>query len=310
MATVWGVDTAESLEGAAQALADTGATFALRYWSRFADKNATPAEVEALWGAGIAVGIVFEDDQYRPTGPGSGRRGSSDAAFLSAGLEYLGFPASWPGYLAADYDPTPDLILSTSDYFAAAADTIGAGRRRPYGGALVLETVTGPGWQAAATSWSAGRISPAATLLQTVAAFAISGIACDVNRALSADIAAYHPTLAPTHGEPAMIPDPAVPAFNADGRLELFRVRNGRLEHNWQTSLDSDAMSGWVPIVPDAAVSPGGPVGPFVFLPCSPRVALRPDGRFSVTATNGFGGDTMVTQIAPSSAWGAPVNLT
>ena len=310
MATTWGVDTAESLEGAADALAATGATFAIRYWSRFTQKNASPAEVQALWAAGISVGIVVEDYAARPTGAGAGARGSADAAFLSAGLEWLGFPHDWPGYFAADFDPTRDLIPSTLEYFAGAADTIGAARRRPYGGALILEGVGGPGWQAAATSWSQYRLSDAATVLQTVAPFSVGGIVCDINRQIRPDIACYHPTFAPTPPGAPPMPDSAVPAFNADGRLELFRIHNGRLEHNWQIDLTADTMSGWAPIIPDAAISPDGPKGPFVFLPAPPRVGLRPDGRLSAIAVNGYNGDTMVTQVAPNSGWGAPVNLT
>lgn len=168
----------------AGALADYPFTAAMRYLGGdgrclFADER------DELLGAGLGIGLIWETAADRTLD--GYQAGCSDAHEANDWADNLGAPPSTPIFYATDFGASDAQIYGPIlDYHIGAHDQ-GLRPVRVYGGAPVIEAVrtaigSGPGWQAAAASWSDYRLSPDAALLQEVAQ--AMGGAVDVNTVL------------------------------------------------------------------------------------------------------------------------------
>jgi hypothetical protein len=147
------------------AIRAAGYVAVLRYLSPDASKNLTGAERDAVWAAGLAVGLVWESSATRALSGAPG--GAADARAANDQADALGVPATVPIYYADDTQSTADQVRP---YYQGA----GSVGRRPVGGygdidvvdPLLAEGIITVGWQTAA--WSAGRVSSIAHLYQRV----------------------------------------------------------------------------------------------------------------------------------------------
>jgi hypothetical protein len=151
-------------------LFNDGIRFAVRYTSiGSSGKNMTPAEVQRLLQAKIALVTVFEESAGHILG---GRAAGVDAAKASRDLAgNCGMPRGRPHYFALDIDPNP---LTNQDwdqirrYLDGAASVLGWSSVGIYGGFRAIEKLVPDsamwGWQTYA--WSGGRWSDKAHLQQ------------------------------------------------------------------------------------------------------------------------------------------------
>lgn len=178
-----------------QLIRDTGYVGALRYLSHDPSKNLSPVERDALFAAGLGVGLIWETTARRPSGGFAA--GAEDVHHAEAQADRLGWPGDRPLYYAVDFDTGPDGAVT--EYFHG----INSGARRPtgcYGSYRVIEGIVGGGiaawgWQCAAWSgdgWGTGgsiggrRVSIHARLFQHPVP--IMGGACDANDVLAGDL--------------------------------------------------------------------------------------------------------------------------
>jgi hypothetical protein len=144
-------------------------------------------ERDELLGAGLGIGLIWELTADRCLD--GYWAGWNDAVAANGYADGLGAPLVSIWY-ACDFHAQPDQIHGPIfDYYRGVAD-VGGRRPRVYGGAPVIEHMCahlgyGPGWQAAAASWSDYRLSPNACLLQEVVQ--IWGGAADTNVVLCPD---------------------------------------------------------------------------------------------------------------------------
>jgi hypothetical protein len=107
-------------------LARRGYTGAMRYLSHEPGKNLSSAERDALWRAGIAVGLVWEASSGRPlAGFDAGR---ADAVEANRQASAFGWPDWTPIAYAVDFDPARNLG-AIEQYFRGALSVPG----RPVG---------------------------------------------------------------------------------------------------------------------------------------------------------------------------------
>jgi hypothetical protein len=151
-------------------LFNDGIKFAVRYTSiGSSGKNMTPAEVQRLLQAKIALVTVFEESAGHILG---GRAAGVDAAKASRDLAgNCGMPRGRPHYFALDIDPNP---LTNHDwdqikgYLDGTASVLGWSSVGIYGGFRAIEKLVPDsamwGWQTYA--WSGGRWSDKAHLQQ------------------------------------------------------------------------------------------------------------------------------------------------
>lgn len=190
---------------ATQRIKDCGYVGVLRYISHSPGKNLTPAEYQAYRAAGIAVAVVFEDQAGQALAGYS--QGVADALFANQYADRLGWPARTPIFYAVDTQISgPAMHATVLRYFQGATS---ASRRpvRGYGQASVCDLLARNGfgsnhWQTMA--WSAGVVSPAAAIVQTVQTPKI--VDTDVNNIVKADWG--QDTYAPSP-PPTPIPTPA-----------------------------------------------------------------------------------------------------
>ena len=87
-----------------------------------------------------------------------------------------------------------DIVLANKAavvaYAAGWAEVLGPERCGVYGDREVLDWVIGAGlarygWQAGATSWSGGQISPHAHIVQTTRQTTVGGVSCDINNVVT-----------------------------------------------------------------------------------------------------------------------------
>jgi hypothetical protein len=163
---------------APEALTGAGFTAVLRYLSHEPAKNLSLGERDALHGAGLAVGLVWESTANRAlAGYAAGR---ADAHIANAQADALGFPPGKVLFYAVDISTGPGPV---TDYFRGVEDADG----RPvgvYGTYDVIEGLVGDGfvacgWQCAAWSgngagsggsYDGRRLSRHACMFQRVAA--------------------------------------------------------------------------------------------------------------------------------------------
>ena len=200
-----------------------GAAGALRYLCHGnGAKRLTSQEAHALRGAGLWIGVVFEDTADRARqGVAVGK---ADAIFAAAQAAQIGIPPTCPIFFAVDYDASP---AEVKPYFqgcqaARISNPIGV-----YGSYRVVDTLTAQGipygWQTVA--WSHGQRSARAHLLQTVEA-SVPGT--DKNYLLKplplwGAPAGHEPNVKPTP-QPTPTPNPA-PDLETD--MTVVYVPNG-----------------------------------------------------------------------------------
>jgi hypothetical protein len=131
-------------------------------------RDITRAEMESLWSVGLGVGLVWESTANRALSGYNG--GTYDAGQAAKYADQLGWPRQLPIYYACDCDvSTADARGVVLDYFRGC--TVGPFPARAYGEADVLDATAQSlgfrhGWQPAASSWSDGRTSANASMLQ------------------------------------------------------------------------------------------------------------------------------------------------
>lgn len=148
-----------------EAIRAAGYTFVLRYVTG-EGKALTAAERDALWAAGLSIGLVFE--VTGTDAPQGAAAGTADGAAARVALDALGYPADYPVFYATDFDEPAGDFAANAAYLAAAAAASG----RPAGpyGALALADymITGGhcgyAWQSQA--WSGTVVSQHANLYQ------------------------------------------------------------------------------------------------------------------------------------------------
>lgn len=153
-------------------------------------KCITRAEYESLIGAGVGVGLVYENVagdalNGQPAGVAAGQRARHWA-------DVIGFPRDRPLYFACDTDVvTAAQFAAVLDYLRGAATALGGvGLVGVYGENDVIERAAAAGvarwfWQTKA--WSHGVVSPRAHLLQLVGTVFVAGVGCDRNEIHQSD---------------------------------------------------------------------------------------------------------------------------
>lgn len=147
-----------------------GVRAVLRYVSRYRDnsKNVTMGELVALWAAGLATPLVWE--QSKVDALGGATLGATYGAMAGAYLRDFGHPSDVALSVACDTQLTVSTLPVALDYLRAFADTCGY-PIRPYGQDTLVTAaaeagIASGGWQTRA--WSAGRLSPYADVVQEV----------------------------------------------------------------------------------------------------------------------------------------------
>lgn len=177
----------------------------LAYRNPSSDKKILgPAEAEALWAAGLPVGLVWETTAARMLGGAESGRLDGIEANRQAAL--LGFPLWVPIAYALDQQPVQSELETCSAYLTAGTQE---GRpARFYGGitmgdALVTARIVDTYWQTEA--WSGSAISKHACLYQRVKATKpIPGT--DENLVLRPDWGGWMPGMTPAPPKPEPVP--------------------------------------------------------------------------------------------------------
>jgi hypothetical protein len=126
-----------------QSLRERGYTGAMRYLSHEPGKNLSARERDALWAAGIAVGLVWESNPGRPLQ--GFKAGVDDAREANRQAAALGWPTGTPIAYAVDFDPA-NRMGAVQDYFHGVLSAGG----RPvgiYGSYGVIEASAGWQWE-------------------------------------------------------------------------------------------------------------------------------------------------------------------
>jgi peptidoglycan hydrolase-like protein with peptidoglycan-binding domain len=97
-------------------------TFVMRYYSRSASKRVTLAEARAISGAGLNIGVVYQDrqDRLEDFTAAKGRNAANEAL---AQASALGQPSGSAIYFAADFNPSSEEAQGpVAEYFQAVND--------------------------------------------------------------------------------------------------------------------------------------------------------------------------------------------
>lgn len=181
----------------------------MRYLSPDSSKNLSGAERDALWAAGLGIGLVWESTATRAAqGLNAGK---ADAVSAAAQAKVLGFPVNLPIFFAVDFDAQVSQVVS---YFTGVKSVL----QNPvgvYGSAKVVDGVIGLGlakfgWQTMA--WSGSTVSPNATLYQRIRATVSNPVAGSDENLLINDMPFWvknSPLPAPAPAPVPNIPHPA-----------------------------------------------------------------------------------------------------
>ncbi len=160
-----GIDTARQLTASEpHMLAEAGCGFACRYVTGVPGSTLTKAEAHAISRAGLAIVSVFETmgnhAAYFTTA-----QGAKDGRQAAAAAEEAGQTGGHI-FVAVGYDVQPGDLPALKGYLAAFS--VGVGKHFAAGvyGSAALEDLGYPLWQAGATGWSGGRLSPRARIVQ------------------------------------------------------------------------------------------------------------------------------------------------
>ena len=184
------------------ALKKAGYVGALMYLSHDAGKSASVAAINAAHAAGIAVGLVFEDQAQRALQPGAG---VADGLFANEMANVLGFPTHLPIYYAIDFAVGTNQLATVLNYVKTAGTGVGRRPARGYGSAGLVDYLAThgipQGWQTSA--WSGKTISSHASIYQRLThTLPVVGGSYDEDVLLDSDPGlwiAAPPTTPPTH---------------------------------------------------------------------------------------------------------------
>lgn len=214
---------------------DVGYTGIIGYASNSAWKNLTLARVKQARSLGMSVGLVFENSA-QDFATISTSTATALGVKAHAQKAALGFPADIPVFAAVDFNLPASEYATTWANIRAFAITAG-GEPAVYGEAGLLDYCiargAGYGWQAASTSWSGGKVSPNACLLQTVGKKLrpVAG-SYDENVVLKPDYGSWMPTPPPKPTPtPAPILDPITTNPKDDAVFLIMRPNIGWYLH-------------------------------------------------------------------------------
>jgi Rv2525c-like, glycoside hydrolase-like domain len=151
-------------------------------------KNLTRAEVREMRAAGIPIGLVYEESAAWMRGGAAAGAAAARAALADARTCGVGVRCV---YLACDEDVTSTAMMQTvQKCLDGAAGVLGRGRVGVYGEADVIDACLGAkhatwGWQT--RSWSGGRVSTRAHLLQQVGYVYPDGVQSDRSTVMKTD---------------------------------------------------------------------------------------------------------------------------
>jgi hypothetical protein len=97
------------------AIVSAGYTGVIRYLSHEPGKDLHEPERDALWAAGLSIGLVWETSANRPLSGYAG--GRADAIEANGRADALGWPRSVALFYAVDFAPTGDQFATVRDYF-------------------------------------------------------------------------------------------------------------------------------------------------------------------------------------------------
>jgi hypothetical protein len=184
------------------AIKNAGYAGAMRYLGND-DRCIYPAERDALLGAGLGIGLIWETTAGRPLD--GYNAGVQDAHSANAEADELGAPGDTRIYYAVDFQPTTgELTGPISDYFHGVK-SVGGREPRAYGCASVMQHLCGAlglfpdSWQCAAWSYPGTApgtpiydggynlvLSPYAHMLQNIGY--VLGDTSDHNSLITADV--------------------------------------------------------------------------------------------------------------------------
>jgi hypothetical protein len=258
----------------ARAARGIGHTFVMRYVAAPGNpKIVTPAEVAAYRMAGLAIGIVFEEGQWRPREGDLAGRADGIAARDQA--KAAGLPAGWPIFGAVDFDPLDSELPTVASYLSA-------GGFECYGNAKTCQYMSDRAvcrhfWQ---HDWGGGDFA-AKHLHQHGGTMDVGGVNCDLNVEFSAGCciwglptASILPedddllTFTDSTGHYRCDPSGAVYAFDPHGKPGGRYL--GGLDYHPKDPRDWNAGAG----------KPNGP--PFIFGP-------TPEGGYVITTRDSAG---------------------
>lgn len=185
--TIEGVDYAWAPHPDPAGLYAAGKRFACRYLSYDGSKDLSASERDALWGAGIAICLNWENraDDISDGYAGGARNATRALALANA----LAWPATRPIYFSIDQDTSgnPPVIDA---YLHGIASVLPVARIGVYGGYATIAHAHDAGlaswfWQTYA--WSGGRWHPAAHVQQYRNSVQLLGADTDLNRAMVDD---------------------------------------------------------------------------------------------------------------------------
>lgn len=155
------------------ALKAANASFVVRYIGT-SSKCIGATERDALHVAGLTIGLVYETTGT--TYKNGAEAGKVDGAAAAAAAKALGAPAGTIIWFAIDAQTTD--YISVRAYLAGVAAACSAYAARLYGDYYVLGAVGGKDhWQTYA--WSAGKVSPCASLYQYHNGVSVGGVDMD-----------------------------------------------------------------------------------------------------------------------------------
>lgn len=153
-----------------------GVSGVVRYLSSDATKRIEPAELDMLFGAGVGVGLVFEDTANRAEQ--GANAGHADGLLAAEQMRGLGVPAGRPAYAAVDYD-IPDYDPASTDprrklgpvgdYLEAFRTAVTPYAAGGYGGYWLVKRALDAGlirWAWQTVAWSGGLVDHRTSLYQ------------------------------------------------------------------------------------------------------------------------------------------------
>ena len=190
-----GISTDLTLTSIAGDLANAGVFFVFRYYStttQIIGKRLTLPEAEALAGAGITIGVVYEDNPLTIS-YFSNSRGHQDAVNAYNAALAINQPPGTAIYFAVDFDVAPaDVSGSILDYFAGvnrgindAANGNATYSIGVYGSGLVCSQIKSNcpfvqyAWLAESPGWAGSKTFSGWDVKQSIATVELCGLSVD-----------------------------------------------------------------------------------------------------------------------------------
>jgi hypothetical protein len=179
-----GISSAKNLVPFVSCLADSGIRFAFRYYSQSFWKRLTLAEARTLTGAGIEIGIVYEDGPIN-VNYFTSTRGQADAQRAIGFAQAMGQASGTAIYFAVDYDASLSHLSAISSYFTAVRSKLDIAGYQVgiYAGGTVCQTIKDNqglaafSWLAESTGWLGSRTYSTWDIKQSVAHSPLCGLA-------------------------------------------------------------------------------------------------------------------------------------